>query len=106
MYVIIFSSVHIITKKELVLKNYRLTVKEINGIVEVSKGSVKTILEENLGQRKINARLYLSNYRMNIKQIFIRNEIWIYTNDPATADQRWAKTEKTGQIKSKIMRLW
>ena len=48
---------HINKVKELVLKNHRLTVQDHTDIIEISEGSVKTILKDHLGLRKVKSRL-------------------------------------------------
>ena len=48
---------HVHKVKELVLKNRRLTVKDLTGMIGISAGSVKTILKDHLGLRKVKSRL-------------------------------------------------
>ena len=43
--------------KELVLKNRRLTVKDLTDMIAISEGSVKTNLKDHLGLRKVKSRL-------------------------------------------------
>ena len=44
-------------EKELVLKNRRLTVKDLTDMIGISEGSVNTILTDHLGLRKVKSRL-------------------------------------------------
>ncbi|XP_054738108.1 protein GVQW3-like [Anastrepha obliqua] len=48
---------HVNKVKELVLKNRRLIVKDLTDMIEISEGSVKTILKDHLGLRKVKSRL-------------------------------------------------
>ena len=48
---------HVNKVKDLVLQNRRLTVRDLTDIVGISEGSVKTILKDNLGLRKVKSRL-------------------------------------------------
>ena len=48
---------HVNKVKELVLKNRRLTVKDLADMIRISEGSVKTILKDRLGLRKVKSRL-------------------------------------------------
>ncbi|CAK1596022.1 unnamed protein product [Parnassius mnemosyne] len=97
---------HVNKIKELVLENRLLTVRDLTDIVGISEGSVKTILKDHLGLRKVNARLVpkslnflenqrrvdvcetmLSDYQDVMKRIITGDESWIYAYDPETGDQ-------------------
>ena len=43
--------------KELVLKNRRLTVKDLTDMIGISEATVKTILKDHLGIRKVKPGL-------------------------------------------------
>ena len=47
---------HVNKVKEIVLKNRRLTVKDLADMIGISEGSVKTILKDHLGLRKVKSR--------------------------------------------------
>lgn len=119
---------HVNKIKELVLENRRLTVRDLTDIVGISEGSVKTILKDHLGLRKVKARLVpkslnflekqrrvdvcqtmLSDYQDVMKRIITGDESWIYAYDPETDDQSAEyrakgepKPKKPRQSKSKI----
>ena len=48
---------HVNKVKELVLQNRRLTVKDLTDMIAISEESVKTILKQHLGLRKVKSRL-------------------------------------------------
>ncbi|XP_055306685.1 protein GVQW3-like [Sitodiplosis mosellana] len=48
---------HVNAIKELVLKNCRLAVRDLAGLVGISEGSVKTILRDHLCLKKVKSRL-------------------------------------------------
>ena len=48
---------HVNKVKELVLKNRRLTVKDLTDMIGISEGSVNTLLKDHLGLRKVKSRL-------------------------------------------------
>ena len=97
---------HVNKVKELVLKNRRLTVKDLTDMIGVSEGSVKTILKDHLGLWKVKSRLVpktlnflgksrrvdvcetmLSDYQDKLKYIIAGNETWIYAYVPQKTDQ-------------------
>ena len=47
---------HVNKVKEIVLKNRRLTVEDLTDMIGISEGSVKTILKDHLGLRKVKSR--------------------------------------------------
>jgi len=49
---------HVNEVKELVLKKRRLTVRELTNKIGISEGSVKTILKDHLGLRKVKTSSY------------------------------------------------
>ena len=119
---------HVKEIKDLVLKNRRLTIRDLGDIVGISKGSVNTILKEHLGLRRCASRLVpktlnffekqrrvnvcqemLSDYQSAMKRIITGDETWIYAYDPETADQSSEyrakgepKPKKSRQSRSKI----
>ena len=120
--------IHVQKIRDLVLENRRLTVRDLTDLVGISEGSVKTILSDHLGLRKVKARLLpkslnflekqrrvdvsetmLSDYQNRMKNIITGDESWIYAYDPETADQSAEyrvkgvpKPKKSRQNKSKI----
>ena len=89
--------------KLLVLKNGQLTVNDLTDMIEISEGTVKTILKD---LRKVKSRLVpktlnfleksrrvdvcermLSDYRDKLKYIITGDETWIYAYDPETTDK-------------------
>ncbi|KAG5344032.1 SETMR methyltransferase, partial [Acromyrmex charruanus] len=48
--------IHVQKIRDLVLANRRLTVRDLTDLVGISEGSVKTILSDHLGLRKVKAR--------------------------------------------------
>ncbi|KAG5334715.1 SETMR methyltransferase, partial [Acromyrmex charruanus] len=89
--------IHVQKIRDLVLANRRLTVRDLTDLVGISEGSVKTILSDHLGLRKVKARLVpkslnflekqrrvdvsetmLSDYRNRMKNIITGDESWIY----------------------------
>ena len=85
------------------LKNRRLTVKDLTDMIGISEGSVKTILKDHLGLRKVKSRLVpktlnfleksrriavcetmLSDCQDKLKCIITGDETWIYAYDPET----------------------
>lgn len=119
---------HVNKVKELVLKNRRLTVKDLTDMIGISEGSVKTILKDHLGLRKVKSRLVpktlnfleksrrvdvcetmLSDYQDKLKCIITGDETWIYAYDPETTDQSSeyrakgeARPKRARQSRSKI----
>ena len=87
------------------LKNRRLTVKDLSDMIAISEGSVKTILKYHLGLRKVKSRLVctlnflkksrrvdvrdtmLSDYQDKLKCNITGDETWIYAYDHETTDQ-------------------
>ena len=88
--------------KELVLK----TVKDLTDMIGISEKSVKTILKDHLGLRKVKSGLVpktlnfleksrrvevcatmLSHYKDKLKCTITGDETWIYAYDPETTDQ-------------------
>ncbi|KYN43617.1 hypothetical protein ALC56_01879 [Trachymyrmex septentrionalis] len=49
--------IHVQKIRDLVLASRRLTVRDLTDLVGISEGSVKTILSDHLGLRKVKARL-------------------------------------------------
>ena len=97
---------HVNKVKELVLKNRWLTVKDLADMIGISEGTVKTILKDHLGLRKVKSRLgpktlnflekthrvdvcetMLSDYQDKFKCIITGDETWIYAYDPEITDQ-------------------
>lgn len=103
-------------------------MRKHTSVVGISEGSVKTILKDNLGLRKVKARLVpkslnflekqrrvdvcetmLSDYQDFMKRIITGDECWIYVYDTETEDQSAEyrvkgepKPKKPRQSKSKI----
>ena len=95
--------------KEGVLTSYQLTVKDLTDMIGISEASVKTILRDHFGLRKVKSRLVpktqnflgkgsrldlcetmLSDYQdfQDKRQCIITAaETWIYACDPETTDQ-------------------
>lgn len=92
--------------KELVLSNRRLTQRDLVDIVGISKGSIQSILKDNLGLSRVFSRLVpkdlnlfekqrrvevseemLSMTDNDLKCIITGDETWIYAYDPETALQ-------------------
>ena len=114
--------------KELVLSNRRLTQRDLVDIVGISKGSIQTILKDDLGLSRVSSRLVPKSLNLfekqrrvevakemlsmsddDLKRIITGDETWIYAYDPETAQQsseyRAAgepKPKKPRQSKSKI----
>ncbi|XP_011170280.1 protein GVQW3-like [Solenopsis invicta] len=97
---------HVKKIKELVLENYRLTIRDLVDMVGISIGSVQTILKDHLGLRKVKSCLVpktlnflekerrvkvceemISDYQDINERIITGDETWIYTHDPETTDQ-------------------
>lgn len=119
---------HIKKIKDLVLANRRLTIRDLADMVEISFGSVQSILKDNLGLKRVKSRLVpkllnlfekhrrvqacqtmVSDYVAVKNRIITGDETWIYAYDPETADQSSeyrAKAEprpkKPRQSRSKI----
>lgn len=119
---------HVKEVKDLVLKNRRLTIRDLVDITQISFGSIQSILKDHLGLRRVASRLVpktlnffekerrvnvcetmISDYQNVIKRIITGDETWIYAYDPETANQSSeyrAKGEprpkKARQSKSKI----
>ena len=94
---------HVNKVKELVLNNRRLTVEDLPDMIGLSEGSVKTIMKDHLGLRKVKSRLVpktlnflkksrrvdvcetmLFDYQDKLKCIIAGDETWIYAYDPET----------------------
>ena len=90
----------------MVLGNGRLTIRDFVDLVGVLFGSVRTILKDHLGLRRVKSHLVpkflnffekerrvqscetmLSDYQGSYKQIITSDESWIYVYDPETTDQ-------------------
>ena len=88
------------------LGNRRLTIRELVEMVEISFGSVQTILKDHFGLRTVKSRFVLkflnfiekerrvqayeamlSDYQGVYKQIITGDESWIYAYDPETTYQ-------------------
>lgn len=88
------------------LKNRRMTIRDLADIENISIGSVQTILKDFLGLRRVRSRLVpktlnffekdrriaicqemISDYQPVIKRIITGDETWIYAYDPETVDQ-------------------
>ena len=97
---------HINQIKELVHKNRQLTVRDLTDMVGITEGSVKTILKDHLGLKRVKSRLVpktlnflekmcrvevcetmLSDYQDKMKCMVTGDETWIYAYDPETTDQ-------------------
>lgn len=48
---------HVKEIKDLVFENRRLTVRDLSDMLGISEGSVKTILKDHLGLKKVKSRL-------------------------------------------------
>lgn len=113
---------HVNKVKELVLQNRRLTVRDLCELVGISEGSVKTILSDHLGLRKVKSRLVpkmlnfmekqrridvsetmLSDYQDKLNCIITGDESWIYAYDPETVDQS-SEYRAKGEPRPKIPR--
>ena len=55
---------HVNKVKELVLKNRRMTAKNLTDMIGISGGSVNTILEDHLVLRKVKSRLELKTLNL------------------------------------------
>ena len=110
------------------LKNHRLTVKDLTDKIGRSEGSVKTILQDYLGLRKGKSLLgsktlnflekshcvnvcetMICDYQDKLKSITTGDESWIYAYDPETTDQSSeycgkgeARPKRARQSRSKI----
>lgn len=119
---------HVKEIKDLVLKNRRLTVRDLADAVSISKGSANTIVTDVLSLKRVKSRLVpktlnffeknrrvnickemISDYETVMKRIITGDETWIYAYDPETTDQSSeyrAKGErrpkKSRQSRSKI----
>lgn len=100
------------------------SVRDLNNIVEISEGSLKTILKDHLGRRKVKSQLVpksrnfaekqrrvyvcqtiLSDYQDTIKRIITGYKSWICSYYPETDDQSAEgepKPKKSRRSKSKI----
>ena len=86
----------------MVLKNRRLTIRDVADSLQISFGSVQAILKNDLGLRRVKSRLVpktlhffdkerrvnicetmLSDYQDVIKRIITGDENWIYAYDYA-----------------------
>ncbi|EGI60189.1 FLJ37770-like protein [Acromyrmex echinatior] len=95
--------IHVQKIRDLVLENRRLTVRDLTDLVGISEGSVKTILSDHLGLRKVKARLVpkslnflekqrrvdvsetmLSDYQNRMKNIITGDETPPYSPDLAS----------------------
>lgn len=76
---------HVNNIKELILENRRLTVRDLTGIVGISEGSVKTILKDNLGLRKVKARLVPKSLNF-LREFFAKNSTNIVPQPPYSPD--------------------
>jgi len=89
-----------------VLKNRRLTIRDLADAVGILKGSVNNILKDILGLKRIKSRLVpktlnffekerrvkiceemISDYQSVMKRIITEDETWIYAYDPETTNQ-------------------
>lgn len=119
---------HVEEIKQLVLNNRRLTSRDIADMVNISKGSVSTILKDILCLKRVKSRLVpkslnfiekqrridvckemISDYEPMLQRIITGDETWIYAYDPETADQSSeyrakgeAKPKQSRQSRSKI----
>lgn len=119
---------HVNEIKDLVLKNRRLTIRDLADTVNISFGSVQTILKEHLCLRRVTSRLVpktlnflekqrrvevcetmLSDYQNEMKRIITGDETWVYAYDPETTDQSSeyrakseARPKRSRQSRSKI----
>lgn len=92
--------------KDLVLKNRRLTIRDLAESVNISIGPVQSILKDELKLKRVKARLVpktlnflekenrinicktmLSDYQGVMNRIITGDETWIYAYDPETTDQ-------------------
>lgn len=97
---------HVKQIKEIVLKNRRLTIRDLADTVGISVGSVNTILKDFLCLRRVKSRLVpktlnflekqrrvevcetmLSDYHDKMKCMITGDETWIYAYDPKVTDQ-------------------
>jgi len=102
--------------KDLVIKNRRSTIRDLADIVNISFGSVQTILKDVLCQKKVKSRLVpktfnflekqrrvevceimLSEYQDKMECIITGDETWIYAFDPETTDQSSEIVQKVNQ---------
>jgi len=91
--------------KDLVIKNRRLTIRDLADTVNISFGSVQTILKDVLCLKKVKSRLVpktlnflekqcrvevyetmFFEYQDKMECIITGDETWIYAYDPETTD--------------------
>jgi len=92
--------------KDLVIKNRRLTIRDLTDTINISFGSVQTILKDVLFLKKVKFRLVpktlnflekqrrvevyetmLSEYQNKMECIITGDETWIYAYDPTNRKQ-------------------
>ena len=83
---------HVNEIKKLVLQNPQLTVRDLCELVRISEGSVKTILSDHLGLRKVKSRLvpkmlnFMEKRRRVIRDFFAKNSTHIVPQAPYSPD--------------------
>lgn len=71
--------------KELLFENWRLTVRHLTAIVGISDGPMKTISTDNLGLRKVKARL-VPKYCIHSSWVFTKHSTDIFPQPPYSPD--------------------
>lgn len=79
---------HVNQIKDMVLKNRRLTTRDLASIIGISKGSVGTILSDHLGLRKVKSRLVPKslNFALILREHFANNSTHIVPQPPYSPD--------------------
>ncbi|KAG5311085.1 MOS1T transposase, partial [Acromyrmex insinuator] len=77
--------IHVQKIRDLVLANRRLTVRDLTDLVGISEGSVKTILSDHLGLRKVHDNAP-SHTSLVVRDHFAKNSTHIIPQPPYSPD--------------------